>query len=140
VPIGVNDQQTVVGYYPATSGGRLGYTYDGTYHILTPPTGSTSFYAMDINNSGQIVGWDGAAFGIIYDNGQYELLQLTDAERTYIYGINDNNLAAGYYFKDGTERGFVYDLITKEFWDVLFPDSTSTMVFGLNNIGQIVGG
>ena len=41
--------------------------------------------------------------------------------------------------KDGTETGFVYDLLTKEYWEVLFPGSISTEVYGLNNLGQVVG-
>jgi hypothetical protein len=163
---GVNNTGDIVGWYSQdeqglSSAGTL-YTLPDAGFIMAaqwPNTfGTLGFNALNdlgthtlgINNNGDIVGYyndgTGAEHGLFrawtgYGNrGNYVSIDPKGAVNTIAEGINDSDLAVGYFQgADGSLHGFSYSVASQVFTPIDFNGATSTAVLGVNNIGEMVG-
>ena len=115
---GINDSGQLVGLYDDGSA-KYGFLYDvgtGIYTTLEVP-GALLTHAMDINESGEIVGW-------------YDIMITEDI-------LNDE----GMIISDTHPRtyGFLYDTNTDIYTTLDVPGSTFTSAYRINASGQAVG-
>jgi len=59
-------------------------------------------------------------------------------EFTQLLGINNAGIIAGYHGAS-INKGFTYDMSTKQFFNENYPGSAQTQVIGINNLGKTVG-
>jgi hypothetical protein len=99
--------------------------------------------AIDINDSGQIVGiyTDSAGFhGYEMNGGKFTEINapFAGATNTETFGINDSGEIVGTYTAAGGETdGFT--LIGSTWTSISYPGSTYTVAFGVNSAGDVVG-
>jgi len=156
---GINNSGHVVGTY--TDGVTTsGFLKIGDLYTTIDYPGAAATYCTGINNNGLIVGFfadaAGKFSGFLYDAGnsgsEFTVISHPDGidsgwvNGTTVYGINDSGMMAGYYLsKNGGSYGFLHD--GNDFVKIIaHPDArvtgignTSTLVFDVNNSGQIVG-
>ena len=108
-----------------------------TQYNFTP----ISLSALDINSSGEMVGWynDSAdvSHGFLYSGGILTTIDVPGANNTQVQGINNSGGIAGSYYANGTWEGFLYSGGT--FTTINFPNSLQTTAYGINDSNQIVG-
>ena len=132
----------------------VGQTF--TYAPINVP-GAVATQARGINNYGEVVGFykntpctdsdmavpncpNTRGFKLV--NGSYIKLMVPGSSRTVIMGVNDYGDLVGFYTKssNGTTHGFIWyhqNLIKT----IDFPGTAnSTIPFGINNAGLVVGG
>ena len=132
----------------------IGQTF--TYAPINVP-GAVATQARGINNYGEVVGFykntpctdsdmvvpncpNTRGFKLV--NGSYIKLMVPGSSRTVIMGVNDYGDLVGFYTKssNGTTHGFIWyhqNLIKT----IDFPGTAdSTIPFGINNAGLVVGG
>lgn len=102
-----------------------------------------------LNNKKVIAGYysvqRGWVFGCILQNGIWSSYQdprllRSKINRTLLLGINDANLAVGYYEND-TKNDYAFELnpATGKFHGIFPPGATSSVASGINGKGDIVG-
>lgn len=112
--------------------------------VLRPPRGSNAV-ADGINNVGDVVGYylvGSSLPGFIYGGGHYKKIAFPPVSNsTEAQDINDSGVVVGVVTLDtqkGTEyHGFLYQ--TGQFVRFVFPGTSVTEAFGINNAGMIVG-
>ena len=151
---GINDSGHVVGSYIDTdSGKRSCFLKTGDVYTTIDYPGAAATYCTGINNNGLIVGYftdtAGKMSGFLYDESKsgnefaaisHPAATETGWVGTIVWGINDSGMMAGYYMTDdGIFFGFLHD--GDDFVQTIAHPGTSssTMVFDINNNGQIVG-
>ena len=143
---GVNDSGDVVGSFSENGGPTTGFLYsDNTFVTITVP-GATATFVTDINNRGQIVGAylgsDDVVHGFLRaTDGSFVLFDVPDSLHTSANGINDAGLIVGEHSGPVFvgNRGFVRN-VDGSFMAFDAPFSaTSTVLHGVNNLGQVVG-
>jgi len=78
------------------------------------------------------------AFGFLYDNGTFMVIDPTGASSAEAVGVNDNGDAVGWFTNNsGPRSGFLYSGGAYTSIDV--PGSTSTSPVGIDDQGQIAG-
>ena len=123
-----------------------GFVYSGNTFITITVPGAAATFVRDINNSGQIVGAykgsDDAVHGFLRAaDGTFVFFDVPDSLHTSANGINDAGLIVGEYSGPAFvgNRGFVRSVNGSiEAFDAPF-SSTSTVLHGVNNRGQLVG-
>ncbi len=147
---GVNSSGVVVGQ-STTSFLRSadGQTYTA---IHDPAAQITSTFALGINDRGQVVGYYSAPNGSEHifvrsaDGSSYSTVDIPGAVAylggtglTGSLGINDSGQIAGEY-RDvlGNDHGFVRDA-DGTIRELNVPGGNTTEVYGINNLGQVVG-
>ena len=105
--------------------------------LLTNGTATVlPFYALGINNLGQIVGSTG--HGVLYTDGNITQIDVTGASSTSARGINNLGQIVGSFFDStGGEHGFLDT--GGDFTEIAVPGGSRTEAFGINDAGQIVG-
>jgi len=163
---GVNDAGEVVGAtFDRTNGLPQGYLYtSGVYTSIGYP-GATYTEPFDINDRGQITGRYGNCVnglcdvhGFLYSAGVYISIDYPGALLTASFGVNDGGQLAGYYLtgQAGAWQYLGFTYLDGAFTMISDPTSTSTVntengnwkpgppystfVYGINDIGQLVGG
>jgi hypothetical protein len=167
VAFGINDAGTIVGQFTDSNTGTTpGFVFAGNkYTVLNPvsPTnGVLVVNAQSVNNNGLVVGFYSTAttpvidantpqHGFIYDINKGTFTFPKDPNQpnfftTQILGVNDNNLAVGYWQDTaGNQHGFLYDIAkaTYTFIDdpqaAPFDGKSITQITGVNNSGEITG-
>ena len=129
LPKAINDHGHVVGEtWENDPSPTPGFYWNGEgYQLLPPLPGDAGFYAMDINNLGQIVGYSRDCTkgycdrGVLWDNGiPYELRDLasefleSDDILGQVHGISDNGWITGGGYNSATElhEAFRMKLVT----------------------------
>src|SRR5262245_29696926 len=112
-------------------------TYIFTRFVF-PGSGFTA--ALGVNAKGQIVGeYDRDSGGFLLDGGLFtKIPNVAGASATVPTALNEREDIVGITLApDGNYRGFL--LSGGQFTVIEFPESTVTLVYGINNKAQIVG-
>lgn len=156
---GINDAGQIVGYsYNGFT--DIGFLdQNGSFTPINDPHAGSSYgqgtFPWAINSSGTVVGYyidsNNIAHGFLDQNGVFTTLDDPNAgavayEGSYALGINDLGQIAGYYVVSGTGQDYGLDyhgfLFNGAFNTIDDPDALSTggtEVYGINNLGQLVG-
>jgi len=127
-----------------------------SYAAINVP-GALGTEARGINNNGEIVGFYRTTScqdydikvpscpvkGFKYVNGSYIKLMVPNSTSTAIMGVNDLGDLVGFYTKsDGSKHGFIWfhTNVIKTIDRPNPPSGTSTIPFGINKAGTVVGG
>jgi len=147
-PSAINDAGVIVGYYQTVNSSNeaifQGFerTPDGQITTLTyPGTAEYNNYARGINAAGLIVGTyfnaGGDNQGYVYNGTNYVTLDLRN-DPTSLFGISNNGLLVGLYNTSAQSISFVR-LPNGALLPVLFPDSTFSWPYGVNDNAEAVG-
>ncbi len=107
--------------------------------------GAVFTLAVDINNSGQIVGEHfnslGIRHGFLLSNGTFTTFDFPGASSTLAVGINDQGDIVGDYFLQGSGSSNVHGYLLRGgvFTSISFPNADATIAQGINKNGDIVG-
>lgn len=139
---GVNDELDIVGSFRNSLEDdrfRAFYEFEDGILELTIPD-FIDVFALGINNQRQVVGGAYDAnddeSGFIFENGEVTLFNHPDGA-TELVDINNLGILAGTVVDDSGLRSFVFD--GEEFHDVMFPGASETSVWGMNDLGVLVG-
>jgi hypothetical protein len=142
--LGINDDDVIAGYYGS---GAHGHPNKG-YELWTPSTYRTENYPHSVqtqvtglNDEGVTVGFFSTMnttsmtnnnFGFYASNGSYHEVNFPTGDNAspqadQLLGVNDHDIAVGFYTNgQGGNRGYVYDIGTRQFSRVLPPGFTSS--------------
>lgn len=115
---------------------------DDTYTPLDVFGYSSS--ALGINDQGAVVGtfYDGVSYSrsFLYQDGAYSEVTIANATSVAVFGINNSGLMSGLYTASpGSDyHGFIGD--GEHFTTIDVPGALGTWAYGLNDLGQVVGG
>jgi probable HAF family extracellular repeat protein len=144
IPFRINDQGRIVGHFNDTRGTHGFLLADGEFNDIDYPGILGATLALDINNSGQIVGQytdnEEMVHGFLRDSsGDFISIdaEFPDAITTTIYGINDSGQMIGAYANNMGFQTFLRD--QTGYKKIAFPGAVATQATGINNLGQIVG-
>jgi probable HAF family extracellular repeat protein len=127
---------------PALAGPYVYSTFNEPDSIGNPYQGVGRTYAFSINDSGQITGEYGDAYGphgFVYSGGTYSTLDVPGANGTELYRSNNAGEIVGRYFDTSHPQGAAFLYTGGNFTDISFPGAAWTYVFGINNAGDMVG-
>lgn len=127
-----------------------------TYAPINVP-GAVATEARGINNNGEIVGFYKTVActdydvkvpscptkGFKYVNGKFVKLMVPNSTATAIMGVNDLGDLVGFYTKaNGSKHGFIWfhQNVVKTIDYPNPPANTSTVAFGIDKAGTVVGG
>jgi probable HAF family extracellular repeat protein len=134
---GINDNGQIVGGFLDANENYHGFLVTGgsltTFNVPGLPT-----VAYGINNSGQIVGYDGQGF--LDTDGSFTTITVPVPNySTSAYGINNKGQIMGWYseYSSGMSHGFLDT--GGSFTTIDVPGATYTQAYGINDSGQIVG-
>ncbi len=148
--LGVNNEDTAVGFDVGADGVTRGFTYNianNTFATLLEPPHTVNLTATGINNENQISGFltttGGAEDGFVETSpGTFTMLTGPQTGDTNIMalGLNDEGQAVGSFVgTDGNTHGFVFNIASKTYTTIDQGNNTATVVNGINDLGQIVG-
>jgi YD repeat-containing protein len=155
--LSINDSGLVAGY-TTVNGWPQGWIYDPARNRVEEVRypGANSTYVQKINNDGTVVGTafkyygrpdpvtgfqDFVGFGFIYRHHRFTTVRYPGMPFTYLYGINNDGLAAGYYVDDNMHN-YVYTkpVNGNVFTSMdLYSDVGGALVFGVNSSGDLCG-
>lgn len=107
----------------------------------------TSTYSSTANSLGDVVGSVYNIYGTSpawvdpYNEAKYSIMYPTyNVMRTRLTAVNDDRLAIGHYMQvGGSSRGFIYDLLYKQYTKLNNPSGLSSTIVDINNNGTIIG-
>lgn len=140
VPLGINDDGTVCGFYFGGSGFE-GFLYAGgtytTYNVLgLHPTELTG-----INNAGDLSATVLSQTGYVVIGGTVSSVEIPGASLIFPRGINAGDQVTGTYFDANNQGyGFYSDGEGVLHYPVAVPRAKKTLFYGLNDLGYMVGG
>lgn len=144
---GINNNEHVVGVYTDSPGLIHGFLYSGGSYVTLDVPNATVTWAEGINDGGIVVGYfhdDYGFHGFSYNGENYTVIDNPSAisgsyAGTIISGINNMGIMTGYIVGIGENRdqNFIYD--GSAFTKIDVSDSDFAQIFGINDIGQIVG-
>ena len=145
--VGVNDHNTVVGFYFDKAGNSHGYTYNiktGVFSADINAPGAVSTVTNAINNRGELAGiytdGNGVTHGFLDNHGVFTTINAPGASTTELLGLNNKGIAVGEAIVGGVNHGLIYDSKTGAFTLLDDPDAAGSTVFnGINEQGDIVG-
>ncbi|MGA2005758.1 MAG: hypothetical protein ABSG70_20460 [Terriglobales bacterium] len=142
---GINNDGVIVGWWVDTNGQLHAFLYNGGTYTELP-----FYYASGVSNSGSVVGYylgPGSSSGVIVNYlaepkafGSYANIEMTGAQSTAIYGINDSKAMVGVYTNSsGATHGLLF--AKKKITNIDDPDAQTgtTTAFGINTAGDLVG-
>src|SRR5262249_55813195 len=149
--VAINDTGLIVGHY-LSNNSTHGFIFNpstGKYSTIDRP-GASSTEALGINKAGQIVGTytDGSGqHGFLLNGGLFTTIDEPFATQgTVATGINNLGQIVGYYytvvgFGFLISHGFLYNPSNSSFTTLEdpLPQGLGTAVYGINDVGQIVG-
>jgi probable HAF family extracellular repeat protein len=128
---------------PLAFGQTNGYLYSGGIYSNINYRGSSSTHALDINNSGQIVGEFSTngfdTHGFVLNGKSFTSFDYPGASDTSLDGISNSGEIVGFYRTSTASPwvGFTYD--GTSYTTFSYPGSFSTYGSDINNSGQITG-
>jgi hypothetical protein len=141
---GLNDTGVISGFYVDPTGVHAFLDAAGVFTELP-------FYiATGINNAGSLLGFyngpggpNGVQYGLLAIPAKfasYASIQMTGAQSTAIYGINDSKAMVGVYTSSGITHGLLF--AKKKITNIDDPHAQAgtTSANGINTAGNIVGG
>ncbi len=154
--LGINNSGTIAGYFGSGQPGfpNQGYTTVPPYAAFTPENfpGSAQTQVTGLNNTGVTVGFYSETpagtdnFGFVDNNGSFTRVTdpntptNTTAPVNQLLGINDHNIAVGFYnTATATTQGYTYAINSGIFTPISIAGATSDVVTGINNAGEISG-
>lgn len=107
----------------------------------------TSTYSSNANSLGDVVGSVSNIYGTSpawvdpFNGAKYSIMYPTyNVMRTRLTAVNDDRLSIGIFYQvGGSGKGFIYDLIHKQFTQLKTPGGASVSIADINNIGQLIG-
>jgi hypothetical protein len=141
-PENINNAGKIVGlFYSQNNRTTFGFEFDGsTYTKIGAPKGFST-EAFGITTLGDIVGvaYGPGLFNFMLHQGKYEFLELPNAPRALVAGINNagTTLVGSYAPVSGGTAGFLGG--KQVFVELQFPGSNQTTPYGINNAGEVVG-
>ena len=163
--LGINDDGVIAGYFGS---GAQGHPNKG-YELWAPSTyrnenfpGSTQTQVTGLNDEGVTVGFwstmntssmSNNNFGFYADNGHYHNVNFPTGDNAspqvdQLLGVNDHGIAVGFYTNgQGSNRGYEYNIRTRQFTRVLppgftngtSPQSPSLTATAINKHGDVAG-
>lgn len=152
---GINNNGVITGEYMGAD--FTGLSYDGTTWTSLEVQGAARTDPRDINDAGQIVGWNRdtcyiGGYGFLYD-GSSSWTRLAypgtnsplcagwgsggGNDSTTAMGINNSGVVVGMYSLSGTNHGFIYD---NGSWSTVdYPSASNSRILGINDAGDIIG-
>jgi uncharacterized membrane protein len=145
VATGINDSDTIVGYY-LVDGIYHGFQdVGGTLTTIDEP-GASFTQIFGINNAGQISGsYSGGdcaivTCGFLYQNGTFTKIVAPGSISTAVYGVSNSGMVVGSYaMGNGAAHGFSESGGVFADVDVPTADVGTTVVLGANASGELVG-
>ncbi|HTZ71220.1 MAG TPA: hypothetical protein VMB71_11270 [Acetobacteraceae bacterium] len=158
--LGINDAGTIVGYFGSGAVGHpnIGYQIAAPYTSYTKvmQPGSTQTQATGINNAGLMtnfwaptnLGTGDANFGSVIEpvGANFGFVSATDPLTNGVptvdqaLGINNENMAAGFWVgAKGNAHGFVYNLTTSTYTEIMLPGAKSLSATGINDNNEVCG-
>ena len=143
---GVNNAGQAAGRYVDGTGGH-GYIWTAGTFVTIDVAGATGTTIEDINNLGQVAGTyqnAGGSHGFVRSAaGAITTINAPPtASNINLTGLNDSGMVIGFYIDStGFSRGFVYTAGTFTVLNSTLAGavSGSTLPFGINNAGDVVG-
>jgi hypothetical protein len=152
--LGINDSGVIAGYFGS---GEEGHPNKG--YLLSQPYGQANYQnenfphseqtqVTGLNNSGVTVGFwvdqqgDQIAFDAVNGHG----FQSVEHPGTHgkpkvnqLLGVNDNDVAVGFYTSKELNYGYSYDITTRKFHQVSVAEDTNVTAAAINDEGDIAG-
>ena len=140
-PGGLNDSATVVGWYFGQDDAVHSFIYTGTAITSFDYPGASATGAGGVNNSGVITGYYNdiaGTHGFVDTNGAFTSFDCTgSAGLTNAHAINNNGEIVGVCDNGSGSHGFLNSNGSFTYFD--FPGGFNTVLFGINDNGQMVG-
>jgi hypothetical protein len=148
--LGVNNLLEVAGFDTEANGNNQAFTFSGgMFTSLTPPN-STSAAATDVNNSGEVSGFEtssinGDTYGFLDSGGVFKELLFPGSTFTQFLGLNNTGLVVGVYQDSmGNNHGLLYNASngtwqTEDDPFAVTGPGNGTTINGINDAGQLVG-
>ncbi|MBI5195130.1 MAG: hypothetical protein HZA10_02275 [Nitrospirae bacterium] len=140
---GINNNGEVVGT-GSTALGYRGFLYsNGSYTEIRPSGWGEHVVAVDINDSGAIVGYgehnnEGSmGKGYLYSSGNYTEILPSGWSASRAVAINNNGDVAGDGYGFGASRAFVYS--NGSYTEFMIPGLSYLTLIDINNNGDIIG-
>jgi uncharacterized membrane protein len=143
VALGINDRGDIVGLTTGPAGDNGFLLHDGQFTVIRFP-GSIATEAWGINNHDEIVRLyhdnTGRVHGFTFKKGAYTTVDFPGSFATELHKINaEGDMVGNYQTQDARFHGFSLD--KGKFRTIDNPKNTEiTLILGLNNRDQIVGG
>jgi probable HAF family extracellular repeat protein len=147
--LGLNQHGIAVGFYNGKKGNSHAYEYNQATAKFTPIVvpGAVNTIATGINDHGDVVGIAttlSSTFGFLLKGGHLTEFEVPGSTNTQPFGVNNADEIVGAYFGGaGVMHGFTVTTPTAiaTFRRVDDPNGVagSTLVNGVNNLGQLVG-
>jgi len=139
---GFNNKGRIAGNYYQADFSNHGYTGKvGHWSQDLTVFGSTSVRPRAMNNKGVVGGFfylEGTTHGFLVNQGVATQVDFPGAKATFVEGINDKGLAAGFWNDEaGALYAFTFDSTTGQYASIEVPGATRTQAFGINNNGLI---
>ena len=137
-PFSINNKNQIVGVYQVTiPGSAMGFEYDaGTFTTLTI-AGSTGVTATAINDAGLLGGDYLSSTGdqgfVTTAGGGVTKINAPGGAVAFVQGLSNTGQYVGYYHDDTATHGLTNAGI------VDYPGAKSTLVYGVNDVGQLGG-
>jgi hypothetical protein len=161
--LGINDDGVIAGYFGS---GAQGHPNKG-YELRTPSTyqnenfpGSVQTQVTGLNDAGVTVGFFSTMntasmtnnnFGFYQSNGSFHEVNFPTGDNAspqvdQLLGVNDHDVAVGFYTNgQGSNRGYEYNIATRQFTRVLVPGAPAGMAgpsltaTAINGHGDVAG-
>lgn len=158
--LGINNSGLIAGYFGSGAAGHpnQGYTVASPYTTFTNENfpGSVQTQVTGLNNNGTTVGfWSNTNNGVgldsnfgfvdvgnVFTNVNNPNTATTPPVFNQLLGVNDNNIAVGFYTDAGNvTHGYTYNIAQKAFsTNIDDPNAVgSTTAAAINNAGEIAG-
>jgi hypothetical protein len=152
--LGINDSGEIAGYFGS---GEEGHPNKG--YLLLPPYGQANYenenfphseqtQVTGLNNVGTMVGFwvnekgDQIGWDAVAKHG-FESVEHSHtsgpAKVNQLLGVNDSNIAVGFYTDKGVNYGYSYDITTRKFHSVTVAEDTNVTAAAINNQNEIAG-